>query len=110
WAGLQRAVSTLKRGGGGGVCPTGVWGVFKEGGGGPGSALTRLEPLFGPLPPPVPSFPARLPVLALDRIMTNRPGLIAGMQVHDSPLARLASDHLPLKAWIDLDKAAEAVG
>ncbi|WP_197520715.1 endonuclease/exonuclease/phosphatase family protein [Agrobacterium vitis] len=65
---------------------------------------------MGPLPPPVPSFPARLPVLALDRIMTNRPGLIADMQVHDSPLARLASDHLPLKAWIDLDKAVEAVG
>ncbi|MBB4006145.1 endonuclease/exonuclease/phosphatase family protein [Allorhizobium taibaishanense] len=86
-------------------CPTVLMGDFNEWRVGPGSALNRLEPMFGPLPPPVPSFPARLPVLALDRIMTNRPGLIAEMQVHDSPLARLASDHLPLKAWIDLDKA-----
>lgn len=90
-------------------CPTVLMGDFNEWRVGAGSALTRFEPVFGPLPPPMPSFPARLPVLALDRIMTNRPGLIAGMQVHDTPLARIASDHLPLKAWIDLEQAVEDV-
>ncbi|MUO81978.1 EEP domain-containing protein [Agrobacterium vitis] len=110
WARRQQADFILKLMRERADCPTVLMGDFNEWRVGPGSALTRLEPLFGPLPPPVPSFPARLPVLALDRIMTNRPGLIADMQVHDSPLARLASDHLPLKAWIDLDKAVEAVG
>ncbi len=88
-------------------CPTVLMGDFNEWRLGSGSALTRFEPLFGPLPPPVPSFPARLPVLALDRIMANRPGLIGAMHVHDTPLARMASDHLPLKAWIDLEQAVE---
>ncbi|HBF30448.1 endonuclease/exonuclease/phosphatase family protein [Rhizobium sp.] len=88
-------------------CPTVLMGDFNEWRVGPGSALTRFEPVFGPLPPPVPSFPARLPVLALDRIMANRPGLIVDMQVHDTPLARMASDHLPLKAWIEFHQAVE---
>ncbi|WP_429923662.1 endonuclease/exonuclease/phosphatase family protein [Agrobacterium vitis] len=110
WARRQQADFILKLMRERADCPTVLMGDFNEWRVGPGSALTRFEPLFGPLPPPVPSFPARLPVLALDRIMTNRPGLIADMQVHDSPLARLASDHLPLKAWIDLDKAVDAVG
>ncbi|QLF70833.1 endonuclease/exonuclease/phosphatase family protein [Peteryoungia desertarenae] len=82
--------------------PTLLMGDFNEWRLGPGSALTRLEPMFGPLPPPVPSFPARLPVLSLDRIMANRPGLISEVSVHDSPLARRASDHLPLLARLDL--------
>ncbi|MGG7518317.1 endonuclease/exonuclease/phosphatase family protein [Allorhizobium undicola] len=89
-------------------CPTVLMGDFNEWRVGPGSALTRFEPVFGPLPAPVPSFPARLPVLALDRILTNRPGVLSDIAVHDSPLARLASDHLPLKARIDLTAAAKA--
>lgn len=84
--------------------PTLLMGDFNEWRVGPGSALTRLEPVFGPLPPPIPSFPARLPVLSLDRIMANRAGLIADLTVHDTPLARLASDHLPLTARLDLSK------
>lgn len=86
--------------------PTLLMGDFNEWRLGPGSALTRLEPVFGPLPPPLPSFPARLPVLSLDRIMANRVGLIADLSVHDTPLARLASDHLPLTARIDLSKVS----
>lgn len=89
-------------------CPTVLMGDFNEWRLGAGSALTRLEPVFGPLPPPVPSFPARLPVLALDRILTNRPSVLSEIAVHDSPLARLASDHLPLKAWINLEEVIEA--
>ncbi|MDH4413897.1 MAG: endonuclease/exonuclease/phosphatase family protein [Rhizobium sp.] len=87
--------------------PTLLMGDFNEWRLGPGSALTRLEPVFGPLPPPIPSFPARLPVLSLDRIMANRAGLIADLTVHDTPLARVASDHLPLTARLDLSKVED---
>jgi endonuclease/exonuclease/phosphatase family metal-dependent hydrolase len=87
--------------------PTLLMGDFNEWRLGPGSALTRLEPVFGPLPAPIPSFPARLPVLSLDRIMANRVGLIADLTVHDTPLARVASDHLPLTARLDLSKVED---
>ncbi|MCF6368973.1 endonuclease/exonuclease/phosphatase family protein [Rhizobium halophilum] len=72
------------------------------------SSLNTLAPVFG-LPSAVPSFPSRLPVLALDRIMSNRPDILGPVAVHDSALARLASDHLPIKARVRLDAAA-AVG
>ena len=87
--------------------PTLLMGDFNEWRLGPGSALTRLEPIFGPLPPPIPSFPARLPVLSLDRIMANRTDLISDMTVHDTPLARLASDHLPLTARVRLHRVED---
>jgi endonuclease/exonuclease/phosphatase family metal-dependent hydrolase len=72
------------------------------------SSLNTLTSVFG-LPPAVPSFPSRLPVLALDRIMANRPGLIENVVAHDSPLARLASDHLPIKALVKLETVAHVV-
>ena len=49
-----------------------------------------------------------LPLLALDRIIANRQGLISSFQAHDTPLARQASDHLPVKAVIDLQHAVTA--
>ena len=67
------------------------------------SSLNTFQAAFGPLPPAVPSFPSTLPLLALDRIMANRRGLISTVEVHDSPLARVASDHLPIKAAISLE-------
>lgn len=66
---------------------------------GKGSALKALSPVFDSTFA-VPSFPAGLPVLALDRILSNRPDLIRQVEVHDSPLARVASDHLPIKAFL----------
>ncbi|MGL3605128.1 endonuclease/exonuclease/phosphatase family protein [Rhizobium sp. G187] len=87
--------------------PTILMGDFNEWRLGPGSALTRLEPIFGPLPPAIPSFPARLPVLSLDRIMGNRADMITDLTVHDSALARVASDHLPLTARLDMDKLSD---
>ncbi len=90
--------------------PTLLMGDFNEWRLGPGSALTRLESVFGPLPPPIPSFPARLPMLSLDRIMANRVGLIAELAVHDTPLARIASDHLPLTARLEFGEGLRSAG
>ncbi|MBB6487158.1 endonuclease/exonuclease/phosphatase family protein [Rhizobium lusitanum] len=67
------------------------------------SSLNTFQNAFGPLPPAVPSFPSTLPLLALDRIMANRRGMISAVEVHDTPLARVASDHLPIKAVVSLE-------
>ncbi len=48
-----------------------------------------------------PSFPARRPVLALDRIYT-RGAKILEVDSHASPAARAASDHLPVIAHVEL--------
>ena len=82
--------------------PTVMMGDFNEWRLGNGSALRRLEQHFGPLPQPVPSFPARMPVFSLDRIIGNRTGLVGDVIVHDTPLARVASDHLPITAKVEL--------
>lgn len=50
----------------------------------------------------VPTFPAQLPVLALDRLWTHPASILARLHAHRSPLARLASDHLPLVATLEL--------
>jgi endonuclease/exonuclease/phosphatase family metal-dependent hydrolase len=65
-----------------------------------GSALGVLAPVFGE-PPRAPTFPAFHPVASLDRIMARPAALVPGVEVHDTPLARRASDHLPLKARLD---------
>ncbi len=69
------------------------------------SALAMFETAFGELPPAVPSFPSRLPLLALDRLISNRKDILSPVIAHDTPLARLASDHLPIKAWVNLAPA-----
>lgn len=66
------------------------------------SALKTFDAAFGPLPAAVPSFPSRLPLLALDRMIANRRGILSSVTAHDTPLARLASDHLPIKAYVSL--------
>lgn len=65
------------------------------------SSLRILEPLFGAAPT-LPSFPSRRPIFALDRILGWPAGLVAEFAVHDTPLARMASDHLPLVAQVNL--------
>jgi endonuclease/exonuclease/phosphatase family metal-dependent hydrolase len=54
----------------------------------------------------LPTFPSRFPVFALDRILGNPESMVLGIEVHSTPLARIASDHLPIKARIDLAGAA----
>lgn len=52
--------------------------------------------------PHVSTFPSRLPFLALDRIWTSPRAHLVAVTSHRSPLARLASDHLPLLARMRL--------
>lgn len=47
------------------------------------------------------TFPSWLPVLALDRIYAAGAARLRAVAVHRSVLARLASDHLPLRAAVD---------
>lgn len=55
------------------------------------------------------TFPARLPVLRLDHIFTNRHARVLRFDVIDTPLARRASDHLPLLATVEYVAEAPAV-
>jgi endonuclease/exonuclease/phosphatase family metal-dependent hydrolase len=74
------------------------------------SSLLSLLPHFGPLNAVLPSFPSRFPLLALDRILARPQSMISSIEVHHSPLARVASDHLPVKARLKLEGlAAETV-
>ena len=66
------------------------------------SALAVLEPVFGSRPA-IPSFPSRLPLLPMDRMLDWPPNLITDFRIHDSKLARVASDHLPILAEVDLN-------
>lgn len=47
------------------------------------------------------TFPARFPVLRLDHVFTNPRARILRYDVIDTPLARRASDHLPLLAVVE---------
>jgi endonuclease/exonuclease/phosphatase family metal-dependent hydrolase len=59
--------------------------------------LSELEPDFH-VAPTGPSFHARHPVAALDRIVVHKDLTIEAAGVHMSPAARRASDHLPIWA------------
>jgi endonuclease/exonuclease/phosphatase family metal-dependent hydrolase len=89
--------------------PTVLLGDLNEWRPGAQSSLRALEPLFGPPAPAPASFPAALPVLALDRILGLPQGLVTDVVAHGSPLARVASDHLPLTAWVRPDCVAQAL-
>lgn len=80
--------------------PTLLLGDFNEWRIGSQSALHTFHTAFGSLPQAVASFPSRLPFLALDRIIADREGMIDAVSVHDSPLARVASDHLPIRTTL----------
>lgn len=62
-----------------------------------------LDQCLGPSAIPR-TFPSWMPVLPLDRIYAFGPALLRDVRVYRSPLARLASDHLPLVGtlwWTD---------
>jgi endonuclease/exonuclease/phosphatase family metal-dependent hydrolase len=54
---------------------------------------------------PQATFPSALPLLALDHVFIEAPGVRATTQVIGTPLARLASNHLPVLANIDFAPA-----
>ena len=56
--------------------------------------VRELIPATGPIP----TFPTRFPMLAVDHIFVNRAVKPLSVTVHRSPLARIASDHFPLAA------------
>lgn len=68
---------------------------WRSGGGTIAALAGRLAAV--PLPP---SFPARLPIGRLDRVFAHHALKLAAAGVHASPLARQASDHLPI--WVGL--------
>jgi endonuclease/exonuclease/phosphatase family metal-dependent hydrolase len=55
------------------------------------------------------TFPARWPILALDRVWVRPRHSLLALKAHRSPLAQLASDHLPVKALV-ATRAAQAAG
>jgi endonuclease/exonuclease/phosphatase family metal-dependent hydrolase len=61
--------------------------------------LRELEPEFH-VAPTGPSFHARHPVAHLDRIIVHKDLNIEAAGVHMSPIARRASDHLPIWARV----------
>jgi endonuclease/exonuclease/phosphatase family metal-dependent hydrolase len=63
--------------------------------------LRRLRRRFGRSRAPR-TFPASRPMLALDRIWVQPAESLIELRAHRSPLARQASDHLPLVATIDI--------
>lgn len=52
--------------------------------------------------PHLATFPAKFPLFALDRIWVAPPNKTMTLRVHRTPLAKLASDHLPLIAKLTL--------
>jgi endonuclease/exonuclease/phosphatase family metal-dependent hydrolase len=59
--------------------------------------------------PALATFPSRFPLFALDRLWVKPKNLLMKMEVHSTPLARMASDHLPLKAELSLICGEETV-
>ncbi|MEL6093622.1 endonuclease/exonuclease/phosphatase family protein [Bartonella schoenbuchensis] len=82
--------------------PTLLIGDFNEWRIGKKSSLNHFFPYFDITRGTVPSFPSRFPFLALDRIFAFPPHLVTKIESHYSPLARVASDHLPIKAHLNL--------
>lgn len=69
-------------------------------------AVAVLDDRLGPSAAPR-TFPSWMPMLALDRIYVHGPAVLRELSVDRSPLARLASDHLPLVGrlyWGALDQ------
>jgi endonuclease/exonuclease/phosphatase family metal-dependent hydrolase len=59
--------------------------------------IPALDRELGRAPAPR-TFPSWCPILPLDRIYAAGPAVLHEFTVHRSPLSRLASDHLPLRA------------
>lgn len=65
-----------------------------------GRPLRWLRSHFRAMPVAPRTFPSRRPVFALDRIWVSPGASVRRLANHSSPLARIASDHLPLIAEV----------
>jgi len=65
-----------------------------------GRPLRWLHAHFREKPEAPRTFPARRPMFALDRIWISPVGCLRELHRHSTPLARVASDHLPLVAEV----------
>jgi endonuclease/exonuclease/phosphatase family metal-dependent hydrolase len=72
-----------------------------------GRPLRWLHELLGHSPGER-SFPARWPLFALDRVWVRPRHALLAFGAHRSPLAALASDHLPVKATISSSSAGSS--
>jgi endonuclease/exonuclease/phosphatase family metal-dependent hydrolase len=66
-----------------------------------GRPVRWLRRYFAQAPSPA-TFPAGWPLFALDRIWVKPLHALREVSVHKTPLSRIASDHLPIKALIYL--------
>ena len=72
----------------------------------PGRSVVHvLDRRLGRQPRPA-SFPVAWPLVALDRVWVQPTRALRRIFTHATPTARLASDHLPVVADIELDSAA----
>ena len=70
-----------------------------------GRPLRWLRRYFAAAPQPR-TYPARFPLFALDRIWVHPRSALTAIAVHNSPAARVASDHLPLVAELAIEAPA----
>lgn len=65
-----------------------------------------LKRIGAPMPlPKLRSFPARRPLMSLDRLWTIPNDFLMSLVVHRTPLSRVTSDHLPLVGEVALPPA-----
>ena len=69
-----------------------------------GRPLRWMHGLFGRSPAER-SFPARWPLVALDRVWVRPRHALLALKAHRSALAQIASDHLPVKAIVAIHEA-----
>lgn len=97
---VGRLIAALEEGGE--DLPTVVMGDFNEWKPTRG-ALRRIDRRFGPSLMPR-TFPSRLPLLPLDRIWVWPADGLKRLSVYATPLSRITSDHLPLRAEVAWDE------
>jgi endonuclease/exonuclease/phosphatase family metal-dependent hydrolase len=69
------------------------------------SALELFKSHFVEISAKLPSYPSRYPVLPLDRLFVSRGLSVESLSVVDTPLTRIASDHLPVNATISIESS-----
>jgi endonuclease/exonuclease/phosphatase family metal-dependent hydrolase len=65
-------------------------------------SLRRLHARFGRSR--LRTFPSYRPLFSFDRILVEPRHLLLRIEAHSTPTARIASDHLPVRAILDLDR------